>query len=516
MFTWKKIHPIIFFVSLAAWLTAISVIHAAPPRYYLQKKVYNDTLSIILNKYLYPVDNWTLLEGTIDGLHNLLGEKNMSRMTSSGRIEITIADQKTFMFVRDEIVHNALVLVDSVANLFDTIFEIFPEQQQIDVVHAAISGMVATLEPNSYFIYPEDLARLQEQNKGVFGGTGMEITIRDDSIYVVSPYDGTPAHKAGLLPNDQIVAVDGQPTQGMRIMEASEKIRGKKGSKVTLTVLREGWDSTREIILVRDVISHKTIKYFQLEPGFGYIRIINFLGSTNNDFITAIKRLNRKSSLEGLILDLRYNPGGLLNQSLNIADIFLNNEIIAKTDGRVKSDNKTYYARPSSRLPDYPIVIIINDGSASGTEIVSSALRIHQKAVLIGEKTYGKGYIQTTFPLQSSGALRLTTATLLTPAGDPIQDNGIVPDLNVSKSSLDYELPGHDQSKLPTLTLGATKGDPAVQLGLEILKQSLLLQDTPEEELAGLTLEKAAMVKRFNGMRKAVEKVSRKKSILLQ
>jgi carboxyl-terminal processing protease len=273
--------------------------------------------------------------------------------------------------------------------------------------------------------------------------------------------------------------------------------------------MRDGWDSPRHITLVRDTISHRTIKSFQFEPGFGYIRIINFLGTTDKDFADGLQQLNTNASLEGLIIDLRYNPGGLLNQSLSIADFFLNTGVIAKTDGRVKSDNKTYYARPRTLLSDYPIVILINEGSASGSEVVASALRTHHKAVLVGERSFGKGFIQTIFPTQSGGALRITTSMLLTPDGKRIQDVGINPDLVMTKPALDYELPGHDETKLPTLTLGATREDPAVKLGLEILKRSLLLQDASEEELESLSPEQAAMVKRFNGLQNALQEISR-------
>ena len=508
MISKKTIFPFVALLFFSIWYAAGPAVHAAMPKHYQEKKIFFDALSIVLNKYITPVSNWSLLEGAVKGLHILEDEK-LTVKSDPEQIQITIADQETMQFAREDIDHNAIVLVESISSIFDSIFAQFPKQEKIDIIHAAIAGMVATLEPNSYFIEPEDLRRLQAQNKGIFGGIGLEITIRNGQIYVVSPYEDTPAFQAGLLPKDQIVAVDGQPTSGMRIIEVSEKIRGKKGTKIILSILREGWEKPKNITLFRDIISHRTIKSFLLEPGFGYIRIVNFLGTTDDDFANVLEQLITQSSLEGLIIDLRYNPGGLLNQSLGIADFFMNTGVIAKTDGRVKSDNKTYYARPRTLSSDYPIVVIINEGSASGSEVVAAALRTHHKAVLIGERSYGKGFIQAIFPTQSGGALRITTSMILTPDGERIQDVGITPDLSIPKPALDYELPGHDETKLPTLTLGATRDDPAVKLGLEILKKSLLLQDASEEELENLTPEQAVGVKRFNGLQKAMQEISR-------
>ncbi len=425
-----------------------------------------------------------------------------------------IKDSPPLKFNKDEIDNNAIELVESIATIFDSTFEQFPDLGKTRIIHAAITGMVATLEPNSYFIEPEDMKRLQSQNMGFFEGIGLEITTKDGFITVVSPHADTPAFRQGLQPNDRIIAVDGITTKGLRIMEVSGKIRGEKGKPVTLTIERQDWEAPRDIVLVRDTISHRTIKSFQLEPGFGYIRVINFLGSTDDDFIAALKNLTKNSQPVGLVIDLRYNPGGLLNQSLGLADFFLNTGIIATTNGRIQSENKTYYARPETLDYDYPIVVIINEGSASGTEIFASALRAHERAVLVGEKSFGKGFIQAIFPVQTGGAIRLTTSRLLTPEGDEIQDVGITPDLNITPPLLDYENPPvNGSTALPTLELGATKDDPAIKISLDILKRSLLLQDTPEEELEGLSDEQAAIKKRFNGLNRAVLEVTPQKKL---
>lgn len=509
----KTIRVALLFI-LSTMVMALPLSHAALPKNYKEKKIFYDSLSIVLNKYIVPVGNWGLFEGTLQGMQTFIGEDQFRLEPENNLLEVLIKDSPPLRFIKDEIDNNAIELVESIATIFDSTFEQFPDLDKTPIIHAAITGMVATLEPNSYFIEPEDMKRLQEQNMGLFGGIGLEITTKDGDIAVVSPYADTPAFRSGIQPNDRIIAVDGIPTKGLRIMEVSEKIRGKKGKSVTLTVERQGWEATRDIVLVRDTISHRTIKSFHLDTGFGYIRVINFLGSTDDDFAAAMKNLTKTSQLEGLILDLRYNPGGLLNQSLGLVDFFLNNGIIATTDGRIKSNNKTYYARAGTLDYDYPIVIIINEGSASGTEIVASALRAHERAVLVGEKSFGKGFIQGIFPMQTGGAIRLTTSRLLTPEGNEIQDVGITPDLNIKPSLLDYEnSPANGPAALPTLELGATKDDPAIRISLDILKRSLLLQDTPEEELEGLSEEQAAIKKRFNGMNRAVEEVVQQKKL---
>lgn len=509
----KTIRVVLLFI-FSTMVVALPISHAALPKNYKEKKIFYDSLSIVLNKYIVPVGNWGLFEGTLQGMQTLIGEAQFRLKPENNLLEVLIKDSPPLRFNKDEIDDNAIELVESIATIFDSTFEQFPDLGKTRIIHAAITGMVATLEPNSYFIEPEDMKRLQEQNMGFFGGIGLEITTKGGDITVVSPYADTPAFRQGLLPNDRIIAVDGITTKGLRIMEVSGEIRGEKGKSVTLTIDRQGWEAPRDFVLVRDTISHRTIKSFQLEPGFGYIRVINFLGSTDDDFIAALKNLTKNSQPVGLVIDMRYNPGGLLNQSLGLADFFLNTGIIATTNGRIKSENKTYYARPETLDYDYPLVVIINEGSASGTEIFASALRAQERAVLVGEKSFGKGFIQAIFPVQTGGAIRLTTSRLLTPEGDEIQGVGITPDLEIIPPLLDYEnSSANGPTALPTLELGATKDDPAIMISLDILKRSLLLQDTPEEELEGLSKEQVAIKKRFNGLNRAVLEVTQQKKL---
>ncbi len=513
MVTRKSIRfALIFFLSTI--VIALPLTYAALPKNYQEKKVFYDSLSIVINKYIVPVGNWGLFEGTLRGIESYIGEDQFALKSEKNLIDLSIKDNPPLRFNKEDIDINAIELIDSISTIFDSIFDQFADLDKIRIINAAIAGMVATLEPNSYFIEPEDLKRLKAQNKGVFEGIGLEITSKDGLIAVVSPYQDTPAFRQGLQPNDIIIAVDDIKTKGLRIMEVSEKIRGEKGKPVTLTIERHGWETPKDIVLIRDTISHRTIKAFQIEPGFGYVRIINFLGTTEKDFKAALNNLAKTSPLEGLILDLRYNPGGLLNQSLGVADFFLNTGIIATTESRIKSNNKTYYARLGTQGHNYPIVIIINEGSASGTEIVASALRTHHRAVLVGERSFGKGFMQAIFPVKTGGAIRLTTSMLLTPDGKKIQNVGIAPDLDINPSLLDYEKPSTDDpTVLPIMESGATKDDPVVQISLDILKRSLLLQDTPEEELEGLSEEQAALIKRFNGLSRAVGEVTLQKKL---
>ena len=503
---------LLFFFS--AMVIALPHAQGALPENYQRKKIFYDSLSIVLNKYIVPVGNWGLFEGTLEGIPSLIGKSKFALKSENNQIEISIKGSTPLQFSKDDIDNNAIELIESISSIFDSIFKQFADIDKIRIIHAAIAGMVDTLEPNSYFISPEDLKRIQKQNKGFFGGIGLEITTKDGVISIVSPYEDTPAFSKGLQPNDRIIAVDGIPTKGLRIMAVSEKIRGEKGKSVTLTIERQGWDAPRDIILVRDIISHQTIKSFLLEPGFGYIRVINFLGSTDDDFEAALKDLTNSKKLEGLIIDLRYNPGGLLNQSLGLADFFLNTGIIAATDGRVKSDNKKYYARPTTLPNNYPIVVIINEGSASGSEILASSLKTHQRAVLVGETSFGKGFIQAIFPVLTGGAIRLTTSKLLTPELKEIQDVGITPDLKISPSVLDYEMSSGDPPTYPYLARGATRDDPTILISLDILKRSLLLQNTQEEELEGLSDEQVEIKKRFNGLNRAVKEVASQNELL--
>jgi carboxyl-terminal processing protease len=303
-----------------------------------------------------------------------------------------------------------------------------PQDSQ-KLIYGAIKGMVQSLDPHSSFLTKEEHKELLIETKGSFTGIGIEITIRDNILTVVSPIEGTPAHEAGLEAGDKIIKIDGKPTMDMTLMDAVKTIRGPKGSEVNLTISREGAEKPLEFNIVRDVIPLKSVRNYLLKPGIGYIRVSNFQGKTDDDLEKALKELESDEKLKGLILDLRNNPGGLLNQAIKVADIFLESGIIVSTKGRNASQNIKVSAHKNKKGLNYPIVVLVNGGSASASEIVAGALQDNKRALILGTKTFGKGSVQTILPLSDGSGLRLTTARYYTPSGTSIQLSGITPDI---------------------------------------------------------------------------------------
>jgi carboxyl-terminal processing protease len=306
-----------------------------------------------------------------------------------------------------------------------------------EVIQGAIKGMLVTLDPHSSFMKPDDFKELQIETKGSFSGIGIEITIKDNMLTVVSPIEGTPAFKEGLKANDKIVKIEGEPTKDLTLMEAVKKLRGPKGTKVTISIHREGWHELKEVTIVRNVIPLISVKSKMLEPGYGYIRINNFQAKTTTDFKKNLKKLEEKGELQGLVFDLRNNPGGLLDQAVKISDIFLDSGMIVFTKGRIKEQNMEFKAHSSSKKYDFPLIVLVNEGSASASEIVAGALQDHKRAIILGAQTFGKGSVQTVIPMQDGSGLRLTTARYYTPSGRSIQATGITPDILVETKFFD-------------------------------------------------------------------------------
>ena len=312
-------------------------------------------------------------------------------------------------------------------------------------IEGAIKGMLTTLDPHSSYMKPDDFKELQVETQGSFTGIGIEITMKDNILTVVSPIEGTPAFAKGLKAGDKIVKIGEEPTQDMSLMEAVKRLRGPKGSEVTISIHRKGWPDLKEITLIRDIIPIHSVKSKLLEPGYPYIRIINFQAQTTTDFKKALSDLEKQGKIKGLIVDLRNNPGGLLDQSVKIADIFIDEGVIVSTKGRIKEQNSMFYARDNNPKYKFPVVVLVNEGSASASEIVAGALQDHKKAVIIGAQTFGKGSVQTIIPMDSGAGLRLTTARYYTPSGRSIQATGITPDIIVpSPASLTVE---HDEKE---------------------------------------------------------------------
>ncbi len=325
--------------------------------------------------------------------------------------------------------------------LFSDVMSIVQENyvdkvDQKKLIHGAINGMLRELDPHSSFLKPEDYKELQIETKGKFGGLGIEITIRDNVLTVVAPLEGTPADKAGVLASDQIMKIDDQPTQDMSLMDAVQKMRGPKGSKVKLTIIRKSERKPLDFELVRDIIAIQSVKARTLEPGFGYVRISSFQSGTAADLRKSLDQLEYESQgLHGLILDLRNDPGGLLDQAVEVSDEFLEEGLIVYTGGRLDSQKMRFEAHKNSKPHSYPIVVLVNSGSASASEIVAGALQDHKRAIIMGESTFGKGSVQTVIPLNDGSALRLTTSLYYTPSGRSIQAKGIEPDIMVKKEN---------------------------------------------------------------------------------
>ncbi len=295
----------------------------------------------------------------------------------------------------------------------------------------AIRGMLNGLDPHSAYLNEEDYKEIQVGTRGEFGGLGIEVGLEDGFIKVISPIDDTPAERAGLQTGDLIIRLDEKPVKGLSLNEAVKLMRGKPGTEVTLLIVRRGNDKPFKVTLVRDVIHVASVKGRILEDGFAYVRVAQFQSNTTDDMLKLLSRLKKENSrnLKGLVLDLRNNPGGVLSSAVSMSDAFLTKGLIVYTEGRTEDSELKYDASPDDVLAGAPIVILVNEGSASASEIVAGALQDHKRAVVMGQPTFGKGSVQTVIPLTSSTAVKLTTARYFTPSGRSIQAEGIRPDI---------------------------------------------------------------------------------------
>ena len=318
------------------------------------------------------------------------------------------------------------------------------EREPRDLIYGAIKGMVRSLDPHSAFMDKDEYKELMIETKGSFSGVGIEITIKDDMLTVVSPIEGTPAYAAGIQAGDRIIKIEGKTTKDMSMFEAVKNIRGPKGTSVTLTIVREGVEKPMDFAITRDVIPLKSVKGFLLEPEIGYLRISNFQSTTVPDMSSSLNALEEGRNLQGLILDLRNNPGGLLAQAVKVADLFLDSGVIVSTKGRDNSQTMSMSAHKNETERDYPVIVLVNGGSASAAEIVAGALQDNKRALILGSRTFGKGSVQTILPLSNGAGLRLTTARYYTPNGDSIQLSGIKPDIE-----LEYAPPEDKEDKRP-------------------------------------------------------------------
>ncbi len=301
-----------------------------------------------------------------------------------------------------------------------------------DLVYDALDGMLTHLDPHSAFMKPEEMQEFVNDTRGSFDGLGIEITVRDNYILIVSPIDGSPAADAGLQPGDYIVKIEKESTRGLSSLDAVKKLRGKAGTKVKIQVWRKGWSEPKPFELTRAPITVQTIRSKSLDKGYGYVKITQFNQTTADNLRDALKGLEKANGkLDGLVLDLRNNPGGLLDQAIAVSDMFVASGPIVFTRGRGASQEFAAAASGTASYRDVPMTVLINAGSASASEIVAGCLQDHHRAVLIGERSFGKGSVQTIIPLSDGSGLRLTIAKYYTPAGRDIQAKGIDPDLAV-------------------------------------------------------------------------------------
>lgn len=333
-----------------------------------------------------------------------------------------------------------------------------PDEKQL--VENAINGMLTSLDPHSSYLNSDDAEDMRTQTRGEFGGLGIEVTMEEELVKVITPMFGTPAEEAGILAGDFISAIDGTEIRGLTLQEAVDMMRGPVNTPIVLTVLREGVSQPLEITIIRDVIKVQAVKW-SLEEDVGYMRLTTFSQQTYDDLqraITEIKNEAGDADLKGYVLDLRLNPGGLLDQAINVSDAFLEQGLIVSTRGRDEADSRRFSARPGDLVDGKPVIVLVNGGSASASEIVAGALQDHRRATVLGSQSFGKGSVQTIISLGDAGALRLTTALYYTPAGVSIQGKGITPDILV-KQTLPEELQGVDVTRGESDLRGHIEGE---------------------------------------------------------
>ena len=363
-----------------------------------------------------------------------------------------------------------------------------------DLIYGALEGMLTSLDPHSQFMKPEMYSEMKEDTEGHFGGLGIVITMKDGLLTVVAPMEDTPGYRAGLLPEDRIFRIEGQPTDRLTLHEAVKQLRGLPGTDVTITVVRPATGRSWDVTITREQINVPSVKGTRmLDDEIGYIRVVQFNEPTDNDLAQALRELESKN-LRGLILDLRNNPGGLLDSAVRVASRFIGaRDLVVSTEGRTASQQKRYVAFDGAKQPDYPVVILVNRGSASGSEIVAGALQDHGRAILMGEKTFGKGSVQSVLPLRDGSAVRLTTAKYYTPSHREIHGNGIAPDIDVPISPVEQLRILELRQRPEPLTPDEEEEfvDHQLQRAHDVLRAVLLLRDR-----RGSPLRTAAVVER--------------------
>ncbi|HSF07256.1 MAG TPA: S41 family peptidase [Methylomirabilota bacterium] len=351
-----------------------------------------------------------------------------------------------------------------------------------ELIYGAIKGTLRGLDPHSSFLDPESYREMQVETSGSFGGLGIEITLRDDILTVVAPIEGTPAYRVGIHPGDRIIKIDGIVTKDMQLSDAVKRMRGRPGTKVTIAIGREGWTETKDFEITREQIRVQSVRTHDLGNGIGYLRVRQFQEQTAHDVETALDKFT-KAGAKAMVLDLRNNPGGLLTSAVEVAEKFLDDgKLVVYTEGRVRNQNMRFTAHAKKALSSIPMVILINQGSASASEIVAGALQDYNRAVVVGTQSFGKGSVQTIIPLSDGSGLRLTTAKYFTPKGRSIHGKGIAPDIVVE---VPKEKDKDAQPKPPPLDpLEELKRDVQLQRALDVIKTMRVLEQRGTEPRA--------------------------------
>jgi carboxyl-terminal processing protease len=348
-----------------------------------------------------------------------------------------------------------------------------------DIIYNAIKGTLRGLDPHSSFLDPEMYREMQVETSGSFGGLGIEITLRDDVLTVVAPIEGTPAYRSGIQPGDRILKIEGLSTKDMQLADAVKRMRGKPGSKITITIVREGWTEPKDFLITREQIRVQSVKSNQLEPGIEYIRLRQFQEQTANDLENSLEKYVKEGKIQGLVLDLRNNPGGLLTSAVEVTEKFLEpGKLVVYTEGRVRNQNMRFSSNAKRTFTSFPIVVLVNQGSASASEIVAGALQDWGRAVVLGSQSFGKGSVQTIIPLSDGSGLRLTTAKYFTPKGRSIHGKGITPDILVEGPKTTAVAAGGEVPTPPPSTetpQEQLKRDPQLQRALDLLKAMKIL-----------------------------------------
>ena len=326
--------------------------------------------------------------------------------------------------------------------------EYVDEIDQSEMIDSAINGALQSLDPYSSYMSPEIFKSVETDTKGEFGGLGIEVGMEAGVIKVISPIDDTPASRAGIKSGDYIVKIDDKQVQGKSLMEAVKMMRGPVGSKIKLTIRRKGEKKALDKILKREVIQIRSVEAKILNENIGYLRLKSFNSNSSNQLIEKINTFEKKQDPIGYILDLRNNPGGLLTQAINVTDFFLNDGEIVSTKGRKNFENRRFFAKKGDKLNGKPLIVMINNGSASASEIVAGALKDHKRAIVLGENTYGKGSVQSIIPLSDGGGIRLTVSKYYLPSGKSISEVGVIPDILVEETGENFKVNSPSDNQL--------------------------------------------------------------------